>query len=189
MYTGLQVAKDLGQRRVACCILMVIGSPWPSSCPPACVVRLARAGRPHRGRPRGRCEPEPDRFEKKFEKILTDVKRWTMSNVILFNLTTVLFGVASASTSAPYMRRTEDRRFGTWVCMLAAVVSTAAWESDGTNRTDGDRPHPVTNLYESLVFFAWSVNLFYLIVEWKYANRTFGAFVCRSPSHDGLRRL
>ena len=36
---------------------------------------------------------------------------------------------------------------------------------------------PVTNLYESLVFFAWSVNLFYLIVERKYANRTFGAFV------------
>ena len=35
----------------------------------------------------------------------------------------------------------------------------------------------MTNLYESLVFFAWSVNLFYLIVEWKYANRTFGAFV------------
>jgi cytochrome c-type biogenesis protein CcsB len=36
---------------------------------------------------------------------------------------------------------------------------------------------PVTNLYESLVFFAWSVNLFYLIVERKYRNRTFGAFV------------
>jgi len=36
---------------------------------------------------------------------------------------------------------------------------------------------PVTNLYESLVFFAWAVNLFYLFVEWKYKNRTFGAFV------------
>jgi cytochrome c-type biogenesis protein CcsB len=36
---------------------------------------------------------------------------------------------------------------------------------------------PVTNLYESLVFFAWSVNLFYLVVERKYRNRTFGAFV------------
>ena len=36
---------------------------------------------------------------------------------------------------------------------------------------------PVTNLYESLVFFAWSVNLFYLVVERKYGSRTFGAFV------------
>jgi cytochrome c-type biogenesis protein CcsB len=36
---------------------------------------------------------------------------------------------------------------------------------------------PVTNLYESLVFFAWSVNLFYLFVEWKYKSRAFGAFV------------
>jgi len=36
---------------------------------------------------------------------------------------------------------------------------------------------PVTNLYEALVFFAWSVNLFYLFVEWKYKSRAFGAFV------------
>ncbi len=102
-----------------------------------------------------------------------------MSNVILFNLTTVLFGVASALyLGALYAKNGKIAEFGTWTCLLAAVVSTAAlgvrWYESyqmGIGRI------PVTNLYESLVFFAWSVNLFYLIVERKYANRTFGAFV------------
>jgi cytochrome c-type biogenesis protein CcsB len=102
-----------------------------------------------------------------------------MSNVILFNLTTVLFGVASALyLGALYARNDGIAVSGTWVCILAAVVSTAAlgvrWYESyrmGIGRI------PVTNLYESLVFFAWSVNLFYLIVEKKYGSRTFGAFV------------
>jgi len=102
-----------------------------------------------------------------------------MSNVILFNLTTFLFGVASALyLGALYAKNEKISAVATWVCVLAAVVSTAAlgmrWYESyqmGIGRI------PVTNLYESLVFFAWSVNLFYLIVERKYRNRTFGAFV------------
>jgi cytochrome c-type biogenesis protein CcsB len=36
---------------------------------------------------------------------------------------------------------------------------------------------PLTNLYESLVFFTWSTVLIYLVVEYKYKTRAFGAFV------------
>jgi len=36
---------------------------------------------------------------------------------------------------------------------------------------------PLTNLYESLVFFSWSTVLVYLIVEYKYKTKIFGAFV------------
>jgi cytochrome c-type biogenesis protein CcsB len=36
---------------------------------------------------------------------------------------------------------------------------------------------PLTNLYESLVFFTWSTVLIYLVVEFKYKTRAFGAFV------------
>lgn len=39
------------------------------------------------------------------------------------------------------------------------------------------RSAPMTNLYESLVFFVWCLILGYLIVEFKYKNRSFGAFV------------
>jgi len=36
---------------------------------------------------------------------------------------------------------------------------------------------PFSNLYESLIFFAWTIALLYLIVEWRTKNRTLGAFV------------
>jgi cytochrome c-type biogenesis protein CcsB len=35
---------------------------------------------------------------------------------------------------------------------------------------------PLSNLYESLIFFAWTIVLLYLVVEWKTKNRTIGAF-------------
>src|SRR5512139_2368667 len=102
-----------------------------------------------------------------------------MLNVRLFDLTTLLFGVASLNyVVAMYGKKETLARIGTWICVAAAVVSTAAlgirWAESykmGIGRI------PVTNLYESLVFFAWSVNLFYLLIEWKYKNRSFSAFV------------
>ncbi len=36
---------------------------------------------------------------------------------------------------------------------------------------------PLSNLYESLVFFTWSTVMIYLIVEFKYKTKAFGAFV------------
>ncbi len=36
---------------------------------------------------------------------------------------------------------------------------------------------PLSNLYESLVFYTWSTVLIYIIVEFKYRTRVFGAFV------------
>lgn len=36
---------------------------------------------------------------------------------------------------------------------------------------------PLTNMYESLVFFAWCTTLFYLILEYKFKARILGAFV------------
>lgn len=35
---------------------------------------------------------------------------------------------------------------------------------------------PLTNMYESVVFFAWSIVLLYLLMEWKFKNRAIGAF-------------
>lgn len=39
------------------------------------------------------------------------------------------------------------------------------------------RSIPLTNLYESLIFFVWCLIVSYLIIEWKYRNRSFGAFI------------
>ncbi|MFQ3574352.1 MAG: cytochrome c biogenesis protein CcsA, partial [Thermodesulfovibrionales bacterium] len=39
------------------------------------------------------------------------------------------------------------------------------------------RAAPLTNLYESIVFFVWCLILGYLLVEWRYKNRSLGAFI------------
>jgi cytochrome c-type biogenesis protein CcsB len=39
------------------------------------------------------------------------------------------------------------------------------------------RSAPLTNLYESLIFFIWCLILGYLIIEFKFKNRSFGAFI------------
>jgi len=39
------------------------------------------------------------------------------------------------------------------------------------------RGAPLRNLYESLVFFVWSIILAHLLIEFKYKNRSLGAFV------------
>ena len=36
---------------------------------------------------------------------------------------------------------------------------------------------PLTNLYESLIFFVWCLILAYLIIEFRYKTRSFGAFI------------
>jgi cytochrome c-type biogenesis protein CcsB len=36
---------------------------------------------------------------------------------------------------------------------------------------------PLSNLYESLIFFSWALMVLYLIMEWRTKNRTLGAFV------------
>jgi len=39
------------------------------------------------------------------------------------------------------------------------------------------RSIPITNLYESLVFFVMCIILGYLFIEWKYKNKSFGVFI------------
>ncbi len=35
---------------------------------------------------------------------------------------------------------------------------------------------PLTNMYESVVFFSWTIIIFYLILEWKFKTKVIGAF-------------
>ena len=35
---------------------------------------------------------------------------------------------------------------------------------------------PLSNFYESLIFFAWAVILLYLLIEWRTKNRSIGTF-------------
>lgn len=36
---------------------------------------------------------------------------------------------------------------------------------------------PLSNMYESLIFFSWTIVLVYLLIEWKYKQKVIGVFV------------
>jgi len=40
---------------------------------------------------------------------------------------------------------------------------------------------PLSNMYESLIFFSWTIVLIYLIIEFKYHQKVIGVFVTLLP--------
>ncbi|RLD97698.1 MAG: c-type cytochrome biogenesis protein CcsB [Aquificota bacterium] len=72
-----------------------------------------------------------------------------------------------------------------WLGRLATIVALVGWIMETASmviRTVisykvGWGHAPFTNLYESMVFFSWSIVIIYLLIEWKHKNKTIGAFV------------
>ncbi len=67
--------------------------------------------------------------------------------------------------------------FATWFTVAALVIQTAGiglrWME---SYRMGIGHAPLTNMYESVVFFAWTIVILYLAIEWKFKTRTVGAF-------------
>ncbi|NOX26139.1 MAG: c-type cytochrome biogenesis protein CcsB [Deltaproteobacteria bacterium] len=69
--------------------------------------------------------------------------------------------------------------------VVASLVTVAAWliQTAGIimrwveSYKMGYGHAPLSNMYESLVFFAWAIAIIYLWIEWKFKNRLIGAFV------------
>ncbi|MBF0319925.1 MAG: c-type cytochrome biogenesis protein CcsB [Nitrospirae bacterium] len=98
----------------------------------------------------------------------------------------ILFGMAEVGyfiAMMVYIGYFIFKNNATGVC--ATTVATAAFLSQTValllrwveSYSLGIGRAPLTNLYESLIFFVWCLMLGYLIIEFKYKNRTFGAFV------------
>jgi cytochrome c-type biogenesis protein CcsB len=73
-------------------------------------------------------------------------------------------------------------KVATWTLLAGVIVETTAiflrWYESyemGIGRA------PLTNLYESLVFFAWTIAIVYLLIEKKFKIKTAGAFVTPFP--------
>ena len=65
----------------------------------------------------------------------------------------------------------------TWATIAAFLINTGGiglrWVE---SHQMGIGYAPLSNMYESLVFFAWSIAIFYLFLEFKHKNRFLGAF-------------
>jgi cytochrome c-type biogenesis protein CcsB len=97
-----------------------------------------------------------------------------MINVMLFTVTLLIYFVGTILYEV-YLAL-QSQRAGRWATrslVVGALVHAAAlafrWLESGRA--------PVSNLYESLSFYAWVIIVFYLIVEYRYGYRVLGAFV------------
>ncbi len=63
----------------------------------------------------------------------------------------------------------------TWAGLLVQTVALGLRWSESYRMGIGRVP--LSNLYESLVFFTWCTVLIYVIIEYRYKTRAFGAFV------------
>ncbi len=101
-----------------------------------------------------------------------------MSGSYILSLVTFIYGAAGFFYIFAWIfRKPAVGTLATWTAILGFIGNTAGilirWVGSyklGTGHA------PFSNLYESLVFFAWVIALIYLIIERKAGNRLIGAF-------------
>lgn len=101
-----------------------------------------------------------------------------MSSSAILSLVTFVYGFGAFCYLAAWVfRQPFMGRLGTWVTVTAVAGNTLGIALRWMESYQLGFGHaPLSNLYESLVFFAWSIGLTYLVVERKYGNRVIGAF-------------
>ena len=102
-----------------------------------------------------------------------------MNNSLILSYTTFIYFLAfMAYLLGMVMNRSVLSRLGTYLSLLGFTAQTLAIILRWVESYEMGIGHaPLSNLYESLVFFSWTLMLLYLILEWRTKNRTFGTFV------------
>jgi cytochrome c-type biogenesis protein CcsB len=106
-----------------------------------------------------------------------------MDSSFLFGISTMAY-ILAMITYITYLafRKTQIGIMATTITIIGFVSQTMAillrWKEFSDISGMGIlRSAPLTNLYESLIFFVWCLILGYLVIEFKYKTRSFGAFV------------
>ena len=102
-----------------------------------------------------------------------------MTSSLFFNITTIAYFAAMVLFIVYIVSRVQAiGLIATGVVWAGFVANTIAiglrWREAYAL---GFQQAPLSNLYESVVFFAWSIALVYLLMDLKYKQRAVGAFV------------
>ena len=101
-----------------------------------------------------------------------------LNTVILSYTTFVYFAAFVLYLLMMVMGKALLGRLATFVSMVGLIAHSLAIVLRWVESYRLEIGHaPFSNLYESLIFFAWTIAMLYLIVEWRTKNRTAGAFV------------
>ena len=101
-----------------------------------------------------------------------------MDSSHLLSLTTFIYGLAAFLYLAGWIfRKSLPGRLATWTSLVAVAGNLAGlmlrWHE---SYAQGIGHAPLSNLYESLTFFSFTIVVIYLVVERQYKNRIIGAF-------------
>ena len=101
-----------------------------------------------------------------------------MDSSQLLGITTFSYLFASFLYIAALVFRSKQIGvFATWFTIVALLIQTVGLGLRWIESYQMGIGHaPLTNMYESVVFFAWTIILLYLGIEWKFKTRTIGAF-------------
>jgi len=101
-----------------------------------------------------------------------------MTSSLLLSATTFIYGLAGfIYIFAWVFRKAAAGQLGTWVAFIGLATNTAGIALRWVESYQMGFGHaPMSNLYESLIFFAWTIIVIYLYIEWRYSNRVIGAF-------------
>jgi cytochrome c-type biogenesis protein CcsB len=106
-----------------------------------------------------------------------------MNSSVFFGLSTIAY-ILAMITYITYLafRKNQIGIIATTITVAGFVSQTIAillrWkEFAEIGQMGWLRAVPLTNLYESLIFFVWCLILAYLVIEYRYKNRSFGAFI------------
>lgn len=102
-----------------------------------------------------------------------------MKSSLILSIVTFVYGLSSLLYVIAWLFNKEKPGKLATLCALAGIVGNIAgiavrWAE---SYEMGYGHAPLSNLYESLVFFAWAIVGIYLYVERRYKNRVIGAFV------------
>ena len=101
-----------------------------------------------------------------------------MNSSFIFSIITFVYGLAGfLYVFAWVFKKPSAGRLATWVALIGLIGNTTGilmrWVE---SYRMGIGHAPFSNLFESLVFFAWTITLIYLVIERRANNRTLGVF-------------
>ena len=101
-----------------------------------------------------------------------------MNSSYVLSVVTFIYGLAAFFYIASWVfKKAFLARLASWTAILSVIGNTAGiimrWVE---SYRLGIGHAPLSNLYESLIFFSWTIIVVYLFIEHKYQNRIIGAF-------------
>lgn len=101
-----------------------------------------------------------------------------MNSSNLLSIVTFVYGLAAVLyITAWVFKKSLPGRFATGVAVIGVLMNTAGILLRWAESYELGYGHaPLSNLYESLVFFAWTIIAIYLVIERSYRTRIIGVF-------------